>query len=375
MKIEEISSQFQFDQSMFERVGTDQLNKQAQVIGKPTNYIVDIIKRFFKNPWAAGFSVFLILLILLALIAPAVSPYPSADPIDSLPIYFNLPPRIFGSNPISSTVIPTYELSSYEMEGVIVSKEQVGGFLYKLDYHPYMIPELKNIYPILGTTNSGVDVWTNLWGAIRTSLGSALLVSIFATLIGVIYGAIAGSFAGKWIDTVMMRFVEIIGGLPTIVLIIVLATIFSPSNGINITALNFALIALYWTGPATTTRIYIVKSKDAEYVQAVRTLGGSQWRIIFSHLIPNISGRLAVMFVHFIPAAIFIDSSLVFLGLKSSLDLSLGTILSTTYQNITASQLHISLPPIIVFSLFTISLQIIANAINDAVDPRIVGRK
>lgn len=243
-----------------------------------------------------------------------------------------------------------------------------------------MLEELRNVYPILGTTQGGVDVWTNLWQAMAASLQSALVVAVFASLIGVIYGAISGSFAGKWIDTVMMRIVEIIGGLPSIILIIILAQIFvrtqSTSGGnLSIGSINAALIALYWTGPAQVTRIYIVKSKDAEYVQAARTLGASQWRIIFYHLIPNISGRLAVIFVNFIPVAIFVDAGLVFLGLKSSQDITLGTILSSTYQNVSPDLLHISLPPIVVFSLFTISLQIIANAINDAVDPRIIGRK
>ncbi|ADC30722.1 ABC-type dipeptide/oligopeptide/nickel transport system permease protein (DppC/OppC) domain protein [Mycoplasmoides gallisepticum] len=82
-----------------------------------------------------------------------------------------------------------------------------------------------------------------------------------------------------------------------------------------------------------------------------------------------------MIFVNFIPVAIFVDAGLVFLGLKSSQDITLGTILSSTYQNVSPDLLHISLPPIVVFSLFTISLQIIANAINDAVDPRIIGRK
>ncbi|MDC4163429.1 ABC transporter permease [Mycoplasma bradburyae] len=379
MTIQELGAKYQFDKELFERVDVnEQLNKQSQVIGKPSNYIVDIIKRFFKNPAAAVFTVFLIILILLSIIAPIASPYDPINPIGIDDVFFNLPPRIFGLNPTKIARIPSVFLYMYD--GVIVDQKDVGNGIVQITYHPYDLEQLRNIYPIFGTTQGGVDVWTNLWKAIQTSLGSALIVSVFATIIGVIYGSISGSFAGKWVDTVMMRIVEIISGLPTIILIIILAQIFVGSDGnvggnLSLASLNAALISLYWTGPARITRIYIVKTKDAEYIQAARTLGASQWRIIFVHMIPNISGRLSVMFVNFIPVAIFVDSGLVFLGLKSSQDLSLGTILSSTYQNISSDLLHISLPPIIIFSLFTISLQIIANAINDAVDPRIIGRK
>ncbi|WP_027122046.1 ABC transporter permease [[Mycoplasma] imitans] len=379
MTISELSKQYQFDKTLFDRVdANEQLNKQSLVIGKPSNYIVEIIKRFFKNPAAGIFSVVLIIIILLSIIVPLVSEFSPIQPIGIDQIYFNLPPRILGTNPTKNLIIPKDFL--YMFEGTIVKQTDVGNNNVLIKFHPYMLAQLKDLYPIFGTTQGGVDVWTNLWQAMATSLQSALIVAVFATLIGVIYGAISGSFAGKWIDTVMMRIVEIIGGLPSIILIIILAQIFTQTKGgsggnLSVSAINAALIALYWTGPARVTRIYIVKSKDAEYVQAARTLGANQWRIIFNHLIPNISGRLAVIFVNFIPVAIFVDAGLVFLGLKSGQDVSLGTILSSTYQNVTPDLLHVSLPPIVVFSLFTISLQIIANAINDAVDPRIIGRK
>ncbi|WP_434340535.1 ABC transporter permease [Mycoplasmoides gallisepticum] len=379
MTISELSKNYQFEKELFDRVdANEQLSKQSLVIGKPTNYIVEIIKRFFKNPAAGVFSVLLFIIVLLSIIAPLVSQYSATQPLGIDEIYFNLPPRIFGTNPTKDLIIPRDLLFIYD--GTIVSETDMGNNTVLIRFHPYMLEELRNVYPILGTTQGGVDVWTNLWQAMAASLQSALVVAVFASLIGVIYGAISGSFAGKWIDTVMMRIVEIIGGLPSIILIIILAQIFvrtqSTSGGnLSIGSINAALIALYWTGPAQVTRIYIVKSKDAEYVQAARTLGASQWRIIFYHLIPNISGRLAVIFVNFIPVAIFVDAGLVFLGLKSSQDITLGTILSSTYQNVSPDLLHISLPPIVVFSLFTISLQIIANAINDAVDPRIIGRK
>ena len=114
-----------------------------------------------------------------------------------------------------------------------------------------------------------------------------------------------------------------------------------------------------------------MRNKDVEYVQATRTLGGSQSRIIFLHMIPVIAGRISVIFVNLIPTVIFFESSLVFLGLKPTSELGLGLQLYDAYTVSNVAQL---VSPIVVFAAFTISAQIIANALNDAIDPRVVGR-
>ncbi|SYV94913.1 N-terminal TM domain of oligopeptide transport permease C, partial [Mycoplasmoides gallisepticum] len=162
MTISELSKNYQFEKELFDRVdANEQLSKQSLVIGKPTNYIVEIIKRFFKNTAAGVFSVLLIIIVLLSIIAPLVSQYSATQPLGIDEIYFNLPPRIFGTNPTKDLIIPRDLLFIYD--GTIVSETDMGNNTVLIRFHPYMLEELRNVYPILGTTQGGVDVWTNLW--------------------------------------------------------------------------------------------------------------------------------------------------------------------------------------------------------------------
>lgn len=294
----------------------------------------------------------------------------------------NLPPRILGTFP----TITIYNATAIDIEnlknlGVNVVYSPIEGTpLFKLTYSPYEIEELKNLYPILGTDGRGIDIWTKLWTAMGISLGLAFSVASAAILIGVVYGSIAGSFAGRAPDTLMMRFVEIISGVPSLVWLLILGTVLSNlsfTDGVAATTFNnstitISLIFILWFSPAIATRTYILKNKDVEYVQATRTLGGSQTRIIFLHMIPVILGRISVIFVNLIPTVIFYESSLVFLNLKPTSDLGLGVMLNEAW---TATNISLIVSPIVVFSCLTISSQIVANGLNDAIDPRVIGRK
>lgn len=376
---------FEVTEKDFERVDIQQINRTDQVVGKPSKYLVDILKRFVSNKWAVVFTVIFLLIIILAIFAPIISNalgYSAYNPVYSgdVSLIMNLPPRLFhGTYPTITIYNATPSMiQSYEQAGVLVGNPVaiIQGVAYKVTYSPYLYDQLKNIYPILGTDGSGVDIWTKLWTSTQISLGLAFVVSIASIILGVSYGAIAGAFAGKAVDTVMMRFIEIINGVPTIVWLLILGVVLSGSDGttavtLNNTTLAISLIFVLWFSPAISTRTYIMKNKDVEYVQATKTLGGSQARIIFLHMIPVVAGRISVIFVNLIPTVIFYESSLVFLNLKATSDLGLGVMLYDSYQVSNVSQM---ISPIVVFASFTISSQIIANALNDAIDPRVVGR-
>ena len=367
---------FEITADSFTPVNIYTLNRNDQIVGRPTKYVVEIIRRFFKNKWAACLFVLLLILIATALIAPLVSPYSAYNPLPGGPSAINLPPRL------SLNDHPTITL--FDSKNVIddiasrfpdsIKEYDTASGLWKITYSPYKLESLSDKLTILGTDGQGIDIWTKLWVSVGISLGIALAIAISATTIGVIYGSIAGSFAGTVVDTVMMRIVDIITGVPTIVWLMVLGAVIASSETGSISNASMipAMIFITWMSPAVTTRTHILKNKDAEYVQAVRTLGGSQARIIFNHMIPVIMGRLAVTFVNLIPLAIFYESSLVFIGLKSASELGLGVMLNDAWQ---VSNVSLIVAPIITFSAITISAQIIANALNDAIDPRIIGRK
>ncbi len=374
---------FKVNSSDFDRVDIYKLNRTDQVVGKPSKYILDIYKRFVQNKWAVSFFILLVIIVLFAIFAPIISTNLGLSAYKSMAdttYVNNLPPRIGNMFPIVTKYDATEaDIEIYTSLGMYVDAKPITGtVLFELKYSPYSHKLLKNIYPILGTDGRGVDIWTKLWTALGISLGMSFIVAICSVTIGVIYGSIAGSFAGKWPDTLMMRFVEIISGVPTLVWLLILGTVLSISNkegasvSFNNTTVAMSLIFILWFSPAISTRTYILKNKDVEYVQATKTLGGSKARIIFKHMIPVILGRIAVIFVNLIPTVIFYESSLVFLNLKPTSDLGLGVMLNEAW---TASNIALVISPIVVFSCLTISSQIVANALNDAIDPRVVGRK
>ena len=377
---------FEVTEKDFERVDIYKLNRTDQVVGKPSKYLLDIIKRFAANRWALVFLIFFVLIILLAIFAPIISDslgYTATGYIAGIKSnewIKDLPPRLHGQLPtVTKHLLSIDTINRYENagKGVLVSKEYdyLTG-MWSATYSPYMIEELKNVYPILGTDGSGVDIWNKLWTSVGMSLLLAFWVSILSVIIGVVYGSIAGAFAGKAPDTIMMRFVEIISGVPSIVWLLILGVVLKGGSDettvtLDSVTVGLSLLFILWFSPAIATRTYIMKTKDVEYVQATRTLGGSQARVIFLHMIPVIAGRISVIFVNLIPTVIFYEATLSFLGLKPPSNIGLGVMLTNAQ---TISNIPEMVSPIFVFALFTISAQIIANALNDAIDPRVIGR-
>ncbi len=235
-------------------------------------------------------------------------------------------------------------------------------------FNPYKLPGMENVYPIMGTDGQGRNWWDMMWYATAQSLVLSILAAGGSVLIGTIYGAISGAFAGKWIDTLMMRIVDILSGIPLIVWVIILSSLVSGGN-MSLFTIAIALIVTTWMWPAVLARTYIMKYKDAEFVQAAYTLGASKARVIFSHLLPNIIGRLAVTFVNRIPSTIFFEVSLVFLALKSATDVSLGSMIDTAWKTYD----YLLVGPTLTIVLITLSAQVMANNLNDAIDPRVSG--
>ncbi|MDE5599844.1 MAG: ABC transporter permease subunit [Ureaplasma sp.] len=355
-------------------------HNNEQIVGKPTTYIKDVFKRFFKSKTAIVFTILLGIIFLLSIIIPLATPNSTNVAIGGLhpSLTAYLPPRIplLGMNGIVSEYVvnsDTYQLLLGLKEkfpdlftGVT---ELSNGSFALINYNPYVLPELKNLYLFMGTDGLGRDWSSMLWYATAKSLVIAIIASFGSTLIGTIYGAVAGSFAGKATDTIMMRIVEIISGVPLIVWVLIISMVVS-GGSLDIFTICFTLIITSWMGSAVVARTFVMKYKDSEFVQAAQTLGASRTRIIFSHLLPNIIGRLLVVFVNKIPVIIFFETSLVFLGLKSTSEVSLGTMINTAWQD---GYWWLLLGPTFNLVLTTLSSIIIANNLNDAIDPQIVG--
>lgn len=371
----------------FEFVDINKINRVDKLSGKPTTFLLEVLKRFFKNPWALVFFIVLMVVVLLTIFVPYISPYSPFNEVSSSELAANLRPIWVngGQYEVIKSQQALDRLIAQGYSDAIIKTSPLAGGNLLVTINPYksdqFMSEINGLVPIFGTNSEGIDIWTLSWYGASQSIGLAAAVGVVSIIIGAIYGAISGSFAGKWPDTIMMRIIEILSGVPSVLWLIILSTVFvginSTSSGAyqeaSNTVLFFSLIVIYWMGPASLTRTYILKNKDAEYIQAIRTLGGSQARIIFVHMLPNISGRLLVRFVHAIPSVIFLEASLVFLGLKSQLNTTLGTLINNNYTDV--EFIYPFLCPTLILVSLTLSLQIVANGLNDAIDPRVSGGK
>ncbi len=162
----------------------------------------------------------------------------------------------------------------------------------------------------LGTDDTGFDMLGRIMYGGQISLEVGFAAAGIATLLGVLVGAISGFFGGI-VDTILMRFVDILLAVPILYLLIVLAVIFSPSVKILILVIGFTA----WLVPARLVRGETLSLRVREFVQAVRVMGGGGSRIVLRHIIPNTIGTIIVNATFQVADAILLLAALGFLGL------------------------------------------------------------
>ncbi|WP_085993946.1 oligopeptide ABC transporter permease [Oceanobacillus senegalensis] len=235
----------------------------------------------------------------------------------------------------------------------------------KATYHIYEAKDMGDQYFWLGTDTLGRDQWTRLWDGTKVSLLIAFIAAIIGLVIGVAYGGIAGYYGGK-VDDVLMRILEVLIGIPNLVIILLMMLVLEP----GITSIVIALTITGWTGMARIVRGEVMKLKNQEYVLAARTLGQSNWKVITKHLLPNISGIIIINTMFTIPDAIFFEAFLSFIGLGiTPPDASLGTLINTGFDNIMLYPYMLVFPAILI-SVIMIAFNLIGDGLRDAFDPK-----
>lgn len=217
----------------------------------------------------------------------------------------------------------------------------------------------------LGTDTLGRDLFSRLLYGGRISLTVGLVATFVALTIGVTYGAVAGYLGGKT-DIVMMRIVDILYALPFTIFVILLMVFF----GRNIILLFFAIGAVEWLTMARIVRGQVLSIKKMEYIEAARSLGLGNRRIIFRHMIPNILGPIIVYTTLTIPAVMLLEAFLSFLGLGVQPPMSSWGVLIKDGAEKMEEFWWLLLFPGTLFSLTLFSLNFLGDGLRDALDVR-----
>lgn len=284
----------------------------SQLAGSNLSYWADAKRRLLKNKVAMISLIFILLILALSIVIPATSSY-------------------------------TYDQQNLSNINSAPSRAH-----------------------LFGTDSLGRDLWVRVWYGARVSLAVGIFGSIIPSLIGIVIGGISGFFGGK-LDMVIMRTIDIIMCVPSMIYVI-LIMLFIGSGPIPL-IIAFALTG--WMGTARNVRGLVLQLKEREFVLASKALGASSASLIFSHLIPNTLGIVIVSITMGVPGAIFHEAYLSFIGLGIAPPIpSWGQLanLGTAVFRIFPYQLLI---PASMISITMLSFNLFGDGLRDALDPKL----
>ncbi|WP_444642921.1 ABC transporter permease [Caproiciproducens sp. R1] len=234
---------------------------------------------------------------------------------------------------------------------------------YDTDYlHTYNGPGAAHLF---GTDQFGRDQWARIWQGTRISLLIAVAAAFIDLFIGVTFGAVSALFGGK-VDAVMQRIIEILVGIPQLIIVILLMMVMPA----GIWTIVVALSITGWVNMARLVRAQILKLKNQEFVLAARVLGTGNREIILKHLIPNTVGVIVINAMFTIPSAIFTEAFLSFIGIGlAEPQASLGVLINNGYQVLQNFPFLLIFPAVVIV-LIMVCFSILGDGLRDALDPR-----
>jgi peptide/nickel transport system permease protein len=367
-------------------------------------------QRLKKNPLARFGAVLLLVFYVAVIAADFVAPY---DPYDSQPNGSLLPPtQIYWRNSsgqfVGPHVYPTTQGKTDLETGdrqLIVDRQKPAWFrLFATGstYHLFRIslplpPKFEEVeifsgipgnlhlfgttgaakFNLLGTDEQGRDQFSRLLHGGRISLSIGLVGIAITFPLGMLVGGISGYFGG-WIDSVLMRLVEVLMTIPSIYLLVALAAVLPP--GLTSTE-RFVLIVLItsfigWAGLARVIRGQVLSIKEREFVQAARAMGGKPFYIVLRHVLPQTATYIIISATLAVPGFIVAESvlSLIGLGIQQP-DPSWGNMLSlATNASILVLQPWLVWPPALLIILTVLAFNLLGDGLRDALDPRSLRR-
>ncbi|MEG1311908.1 MAG: ABC transporter permease [Romboutsia sp.] len=314
--------------------------KENEAITRPSlTFWQDAKKRLFRNKGAMFGLTIIIIIVLMAIFAPIFSKYKYDQ--QNL-AHSKIPPKM----PIISSL------------GIMDGRSTIDGS------DVYKAKNIKENY-LFGTDYLGRDIWTRVWAGARVSLYIAVIAALLDLIIGVTYGGISAYYGGK-VDMIMQRIIEVITGIPSLVILTLFIVVLEP----GILSMSLAMAVSGWTGMARVVRSHVLRLKNQEFVLASKTLGASDFKLIIKHLIPNIIGPVVVMIMFTLPSAIFYEAFLSFIGIGlQPPNASLGVLINEGFKSFQTHPYTMFIPATII-CLLIFSLNLLADGLRDAVDPK-----
>jgi oligopeptide transport system permease protein len=335
MKLESKDRQ-QVPDSMFFHDPIDSEAKE-EILAPPITFWQEAWRRLRKNKGAYIGLITIVLITIMALIGPFLNDYSHTD--QDL-MRSNLPPKAENFGWLGFNGQDVNGNSPYEKRGIT-----------------------ENSW--FGTDEFGRDLWTRLWKATQISLFIAIVAATLDFLIGVIYGGVSAFYGGR-VDNIMQRIIEVLVGIPNLIVIILFILILEP----GIVSIILAMIITGWVGMARVVRGQILQLKGQEFVLAARALATSNSKLIRKHLLPNVMGPIIITVMFTIPSAIFFEAFLSFIGLGLQPPLaSLGVLIEDGYQSMRFFSYKLIFPAIVI-SAIMISFNLLADGLRDALDPK-----
>lgn len=298
-------------EEMFQKIGVDE--QSSETIVRPSiSYWQDAVRRLKKNKVAMISLFFLIFIILMCIFAPYIYPHP------------------------------------YNEQNIEITNQG---------------PTLEHIF---GLDDLGRDIFARIWMGGRVSLAIGIVGALVSLVVGTLYGGISG-FCGGIVDDIMMRILEVLVGIPYMVVVIVVSLWF----GKGMTSLMIALCLTSWTGLARLVRGQIIELKESEYVMAARALGTPPFKIIVKHLLPNTLSVIIINTTFSVPSFIFSEAFLSFLGMGIQPPLtSWGAMAALGQQQMTYYP-HELIFPALAISVTMLAFNLLGDGLRDAFDPKL----
>lgn len=235
---------------------------------------------------------------------------------------------------------------------------------------PPMSPSMNGSIYLLGTDGQGRDMLSAMIYGLRTSIAVGLLSGVVALVVGTALGMVAAYVGGR-VDALIMRLVDLMLGLPAILVALMLLAML----GQGVWKVIFALVLVQWAQFARAVRAAALVERNKEYVEAAVSLGLSRPRILFGHMLPNCLPPIIVVGTLQVASAISAEATLSFLGIGLPItEPSLGLLIANGYKVLLSGQYWISVYPGLLLLVLVFSINVVGDRLREVFNPRFLGR-